>query len=103
MNRVYIKILGMVKGEFIMKIQNLHLYGVNPYRAQDTKNELIKNRQVVNDRLEISNKAKHLSGKTSFEEVRQQKVENLKSQVQEGSYEINARELAVNLLNQYRR
>ncbi|MBF4501298.1 flagellar biosynthesis anti-sigma factor FlgM [Savagea sp. SN6] len=86
-----------------MKIQKLHLYGVNPYRAQDTKSDLIRNRQAVNDRLEISHTAKHLSGKTSFEEVRQQKVENLKNQVQDGSYEVDTRELAVNLLNQYRR
>lgn len=86
-----------------MKIQKVHLYGVNPYRAQDTKSDLVKNRQAVNDRLEISNTAKHLSGKTSFEAVRQQKVEDLKSRVQDGSYEVDARELAVNLLNQYRR
>lgn len=85
-----------------MKIQNVHLYGVNPYRAHDMKQGKLKTQQSFNDRLEISQEAKRLSGKTSFEEVRQQKVAQLKEQVEEGTYEIDTRQLAVNLLNQYR-
>ena len=85
-----------------MKIQRVHMYGVNPYRVQERQQAEVHSNRSFQDRLEISRRAQQMSGKSSFEAVRQEKVKQLKQQVEEGTYEVNSRELAANLIRHFR-
>ena len=85
-----------------MKISQLQMQAVNTYRLQEVQAKKAAHTRRTNDQLEISPKAKQLSTPTSFEQVRQQKVETLKAEIQSGDYEINKRQLAENLLRHYR-
>ncbi len=86
-----------------MKIQNVQLQGVNPYRIQEQKNQQIKQEQTFQDKLEISKKAQQLSKKSTFEVAREQKVAELKAQVENGTYKIDHQQLASKLLKEFGR
>ncbi len=74
----------------------IYLYKANPCYVRNKKNICARN-----DFPEVSNYWRNLCKSPSTKELRQQKVKQLKNEVQEGSYLINAHDLAINLLNQY--
>ncbi|WP_018665151.1 flagellar biosynthesis anti-sigma factor FlgM [Heyndrickxia acidiproducens] len=86
-----------------MKINNINSSGVNPYqrsasqRAQQAK---IGGTQKT-DKVEISSKAKEMQKTSRFEKERAQKIETLKQQVQNGTYQADAKKTAAGILKYY--
>ncbi|MFC4409571.1 flagellar biosynthesis anti-sigma factor FlgM [Chungangia koreensis] len=87
-----------------MKINpNLNVNNVNPYKRNQLKTEAAKSAAKVGaDKLEISDAAKQLSGLTSYPAERAERVQQLKAQVEAGTYKPDAAKVAEDLLKFYK-
>lgn len=87
-----------------MKVQGYGVNAVNPYKNQQVKtNEVKKSSLSFQDQLEISSQAKDLQGVKSYESERADRLSELKSQIQNGTYKVDSEKLARDLLNYFRR
>ncbi len=87
-----------------MKVQGYGVNAVNPYQNQQVKtNEVKKSSLSFQDQLEISSQAKDLQGVKSYESERADRLSELKSQIQNGTYKVDSEKLARDLLNHFRR
>ncbi|MEK3935494.1 flagellar biosynthesis anti-sigma factor FlgM [Sporosarcina sp. FSL W7-1349] len=86
-----------------MKINNnMNIPRINPYKANQIKAEQAKEQMKVKaDKIEISSEAKQLSETSAFSLKRQERVQQLKSQIQDGTYNVDAEKLASNLVNYF--
>ena len=85
-----------------MKINKINIPPVNPYRANQMKTEQAKEQaKVKTDKLEISSEAKQLSEVSPVTIGRNEKVQQLKAQIESGKYEVNPEQLASNLINYF--
>ncbi|WP_338778621.1 flagellar biosynthesis anti-sigma factor FlgM [Metabacillus sp. FJAT-52054] len=77
-----------------MKINNYGVNGINPYKKnadQIMKQEAVQQKQ---DKIEISSAAKQLQSTNKMAEARQEKIDQLKAQIENGTYEVNPSEIA---------
>ncbi len=87
-----------------MKIQKFNLPAINPYKANQVKAEQSEQQaKMKTDKLEISLEAKQLSEISPFTVGRNERVEELKAQVQAGTYKVNSEQLASNLVKYFKR
>jgi len=87
-----------------MKVQGYGVNAVNPYKNQQVKtNEVKKSSLSFQDQLESSSQAKDLQGVKSYESERADRLSELKSQIQNGTYKVDSEKLARDLLNHFRR
>lgn len=85
-----------------MKIDGMKPQVVNPYRNQQMKVDQTKQAgPMKTDKIEISSEAKKLSAASPIESARQERVQELKSQVQSGDYKVDAGKLASNMLSYF--
>ena len=92
------------RGLFKMKIYNYGVNEVNPYQNQSVKTEQVKKSTFkVTDQLEISSAAKDLQGIKSYADERAERVQQLKEQIQTGNYQVDAKQLASDILKYYRK
>lgn len=81
-----------------MKINNVNLPAMNPYKANDLKAEKAEQKVSLQaDKLEISAEAKKLSEVSSFTAARDERVQEIKAQVEAGTYKVDPEQLAKNL------
>ncbi|MEQ2527520.1 flagellar biosynthesis anti-sigma factor FlgM [Bacillaceae bacterium CLA-AA-H227] len=86
-----------------MKINNYGTSGINPYKRQMNKLENTNKTTTPSaDKVEISTTAKEMQHVNSIAVERQEKVEQLKIQVENGSYKVNAQTVANKLVNFYK-
>lgn len=85
-----------------MKINNYGTSGINPYKRQMNKLENTNKASKQTDKVEISATAKGMQNVNSLTVERQEKVEKLKIQVENGSYKVNAQTVANKLVNFYK-
>lgn len=86
-----------------MKIQKFTLPAVNPYKANQLKAEQAEQKpKMKTDKLEISSEAKKLSEVSSFSAQRNERVQQLKAQVQAGTYEVEPEKLASDLVKHFK-
>ncbi|MBD8071393.1 flagellar biosynthesis anti-sigma factor FlgM [Bacillus sp. PS06] len=83
-----------------MKINQTNLTGINPYKKQINKLASTE-KTVKTDKVEISSAAKQLQETSAVTVARQEKVEALKQQVQNGTYKVDADKVAKSILNYY--
>ncbi|GGA18600.1 flagellar biosynthesis anti-sigma factor FlgM [Psychrobacillus lasiicapitis] len=86
-----------------MKITNIGLNQVNPYKRNQQQVE--KTQQVAKpttDQLEISSAAKSMQTKSPVEVNQEERVAAIKAQIDAGTYKVDAKKLASNILNYYR-
>ena len=84
-----------------MKINGVGRMGVNPYNLQANKLENVKSPYKANrDKLEISSAAKEMQLGSIVDE-RQKKVEQLKLQVESGTYALNPKATAKGIIDFY--
>lgn len=87
-----------------MKINNFRPSGVNPYQNQQNKmDHLEKSKQKKTDVVEISPEAKEMQSISSIDKERQTKVEELKAQVQNGTYTPQPNQIAKSMIDYYRK
>ncbi len=85
-----------------MKINNFGPSGVNPYKRQMNKIENAgKPARTASDKIEISSTAKEMQQVSQLSENRKAKVEELKIQVENGTYKINPKEVAKSIADFY--
>lgn len=87
-----------------MKINNIGTSGINPYKRQINKLEQVEaasSKKV--DKVEISSIAKGLQNVNSVEVERQQKVDELKIQVENGTYKPNSVDIAKGILQFFKK
>lgn len=82
-----------------MKIQNFGTSGINPYKRQMNKIDATnKSLNKTADKIEISTTAKEMQ---QIPAQRQARVDELKLQVENGTYKANPYELANSIYNFY--
>ncbi|AOH57118.1 flagellar biosynthesis anti-sigma factor FlgM [Peribacillus muralis] len=87
-----------------MKINNVGMTGVNPYNLQANKAGNIKESKAgAQDKVEISSAAKEMQQSSPIPAARQAKVDELKMQVENGNYKLNAQATAKGLIDFYRK
>jgi negative regulator of flagellin synthesis FlgM len=85
-----------------MKIHPFGSQGINPYKQQMNKMDqavLAVNKQK--DKVEISSTAKEMQQVSQLEKQRQAKVEELKLQVENGTYKMDPRKSAKGIIHFY--
>jgi negative regulator of flagellin synthesis FlgM len=91
----------MEKGGFFMRIDKFGLMGVNPYKRQFDKEMQAKKPVAKQDKVEISKAAKELQQISQWTVEHQEKVRKLKEQVQNGTYQIDAKTIAKSIYKYY--
>jgi negative regulator of flagellin synthesis FlgM len=86
-----------------MKINNnFGPSGINPYKRQMNKLDAAATSQNKKaDKVEISSTAKEMQQLSQVSVERKQKVEELKVQVENGTYKLDSKETAKSILNFY--
>lgn len=86
-----------------MKIQQINLLAINPYKTNQLKADLLGQKmKVKTDKIEISSEAKQLSVVSPITVERNERVQQLKAQIESGTYEVHAEQLASNLVKYYK-
>lgn len=86
-----------------MKINNFGTHRINPYNRQMNKLDELKKAENPVDKVEISSTAKAMQQLSDVEQQRAKKVEELKIQVENGTYKVNPQEIAKSILNFYQK
>ncbi|MDV2582842.1 flagellar biosynthesis anti-sigma factor FlgM [Alkalibacillus haloalkaliphilus] len=85
-----------------MKINPTNKPYLNPYQKQ-MQNQPMKQSNQQSDKVEISNKAKAMQESNTIEKARQDHVQSIKQQVQDGEYDVDLKKTAEKLLEFYHR
>lgn len=87
-----------------MKITSFGMNSINPYNKQQKSLKAAESKTAVNaDKIEISTAAKEMSASSTYNSERAQKVQQLKEQIQSGNYQVDAKKIAEDMLNYYRK
>ncbi|MEH7388956.1 flagellar biosynthesis anti-sigma factor FlgM [Bacillus sp. JJ1503] len=87
-----------------MKINNFGSSGVNPYKRQMSNfDQASKSMNKATDKVEISASAKEMQQVSHFANERQAKVDELKIQVENGTYRVNPKEVAKSIIDFYKK
>ncbi|MGB2872600.1 flagellar biosynthesis anti-sigma factor FlgM [Psychrobacillus psychrotolerans] len=86
-----------------MKINNVGLNQINPYqRNQQQTEKALQTTKTAADQLEISSAAKSMQTKSSVEVEQAERVAAIKADIDAGTYKVDAKKLASNILDYYR-
>lgn len=86
-----------------MKINSFSLRAIQSYNQTPAAKKEGKKEVSFADTLEISTKAKEMQVSSSYQTARADKVSQLKDAVEAGTYKVDSRKLAENMLNYYRK
>lgn len=84
-----------------MKINGSNRINLNPYKANQDKQQQVK-AQSKKDQVEISDVAKKMQAGQSFAAAREEKVAQIKQQVDSGQYQVKPEEVAKKLYEFWR-
>lgn len=86
-----------------MKITNIGVNQVNPYKRNQQQTEKAQQAmRPTTDQLEISSAAKSMQTKSPVEVNQAERVAAIKAEIDAGTYKVDAKKLASNILNYYR-
>ncbi|WP_419961327.1 flagellar biosynthesis anti-sigma factor FlgM [Psychrobacillus sp. BM2] len=86
-----------------MKITNVGLNQINPYkRNQQQVEKTQQTTKTTADQLEISSAAKSMQTKSPVEVEQAERVAAIKADIDAGTYKVDAKKLASNILDYYR-
>ena len=86
-----------------MKINPLGTRAIQSYNQTQSVKNVGKKTESFADKLEISSKAKQMQLSSSYESERADKVNKIKEDINSGTYKVDARQVAQDMLNYYRR
>lgn len=87
-----------------MKINKINIPPINPYRTNQLKAEQAKEQaKIKTDKLEISPEAKQLSETSPITTERNERVQQLKAQIEAGNYKVEPEKLAANLIKHFKK
>lgn len=82
----------------MMKINPLNNPKINAYKQHIQKQQETQSKHQATDQVQISKEAQHLQQSNPIVEARQEKVEQIKQQVQNGTYELDAKQTAEKII-----
>ncbi|USK69980.1 flagellar biosynthesis anti-sigma factor FlgM [Peribacillus asahii] len=87
-----------------MKIHSFGVSRVNPYNLQANKmdNQKLSHKKAF-DKLEISSEAKVMQEGSNIQAERQAKIEQLKRQVENGTYTLDSKATAKGIIDYFKR
>ncbi|MBB6282013.1 MULTISPECIES: flagellar biosynthesis anti-sigma factor FlgM [Geobacillus] len=85
-----------------MKIHPIGPMNVNPYQRQLAKTERLAAGKGPGDQVEISKEAKELQEAASWEQARQTKLDELRQQIENGTYTVDPKAVAKRMIDYYR-
>ncbi|MED4269203.1 flagellar biosynthesis anti-sigma factor FlgM [Geobacillus stearothermophilus] len=85
-----------------MKIHHIGSMNVNPYQRQFAKTERLAAGKTKGDQVEISKEAKELQEAASWEQARQAKLDELRQQIENGTYTVDPKAVAKRMIDYYR-
>ncbi len=87
-----------------MKINKINIPAINPYKTNQLKAEQANvQAKMKTDKLEISSEAKKLSETSPITTERNERVQQLKAQIESGNYKVDSETLASNLIKYYKK
>ncbi len=86
-----------------MKINPLGMRAIQSYNQTQSVKKVDEKSGSFADKLEISSKAKEMQVTSSYQSDRAEKVNKLKEDINSGTYKVDARKVAQDMLNYYRR
>jgi negative regulator of flagellin synthesis FlgM len=87
-----------------MKINPLGSQGINPYKRQMNKlDQANKTASKAADKVEISSAAKELQQESQITNERDAKINELKIQVENGTYKVDPKTVAKSIVNFYKK
>jgi negative regulator of flagellin synthesis FlgM len=84
-----------------MKIERNNLNNINPYKQQVNIKRSNSSTFSGEDKIEISSKAIEMQESTKYISERNERIEKLKSEINNGSYKVNEYDLAKNMYSYY--
>ncbi|KAA6447924.1 flagellar biosynthesis anti-sigma factor FlgM [Bacillus atrophaeus] len=85
-----------------MKINQFGTQSVNPYQKNYDKHAVQKTSAQPKDKVEISSQAKELQNASDIKS-RQEKIAQLKAEIENGSYKVDGNSIAENMVNFYKK
>ena len=85
-----------------MKIQGYGMQGLNPYSNTKRTAPAKETSESFKDKLEISSAAKDMTVASQYSTERAEKVQKLKADIQSGNYQVNAKQVAEDMLKYYK-
>lgn len=86
-----------------MKINPIGLQAIQSYKKQTRAETTAIVRQTFADHLEISSKAKEMQATNTYSAERAEKIKQLKADIDSGTYKVDAKKVAEDMLKFYRR
>jgi negative regulator of flagellin synthesis FlgM len=87
-----------------MKINPLGSQGINPYKRQMNKlDQANKTSSKAADKVEISSVAKEMQQESQISNERDAKINELKIQVENGTYKVDPKAVAKSIVNFYKK
>ncbi|MGD7043335.1 flagellar biosynthesis anti-sigma factor FlgM [Jeotgalibacillus proteolyticus] len=86
-----------------MKINSINSANLNPYARQQAKVDQSDAQKLQKaDKLEISSQAKEMQESSSIQAQRQEKLDQLKLTIENGTYQADPKQTAADLLKHFR-
>lgn len=85
-----------------MKITPFNLNAIQSYKNQTRTAKVETQKASFADKIEISQAAKNMQVKSDYSNERAEKVQQLKSDIASGNYQVDARKVAEDMLKYYR-
>ena len=86
-----------------MKINPLGLQAINSYKNQTRAVKSENTTKTFADHIEISSKAKEMQATSTYANERAERMKKIKDEIDSGSYKVDAKQVAQDMLKYYRR
>lgn len=86
-----------------MKINPIGLQAINSYKKQTRTDNAANVQKSFADHIEISSKAKEMQATNTYAAERADRIKQLKADIDAGTYKVDAKQVAQDMLKYYRR
>lgn len=86
-----------------MKINPINLQAINSYNKQARPVKNAEAQKTFKDHIEISSKAKEMQASPTYANERAERMKQIKEEIDSGTYKVDAKQVAEDMLKYYRR
>lgn len=86
-----------------MKINPINLQAMNSYNKQARPVKNADTQKTFKDHIEISSKAKEMQATSTYANERAERMKKIKEEIDSGTYKVDAKQVAEDMLKYYRR
>ncbi|MEK4128732.1 flagellar biosynthesis anti-sigma factor FlgM [Solibacillus sp. FSL W8-0474] len=85
-----------------MKINPINVQAINTYNKQARPVKNAETPKTFADHIEISSKAKEMQASSTYANEREERVKQIKEDINSGNYKVDAKKVAEDMLKFYR-